>query len=118
MTRDDGASPGEETGEDTHERSLAALTEAVHDALAATEERPVTREAGLWLGEAQAVVRDLVDRPADPDVVADRLERVRELLGHVDGTGDDEADALVRRARERTRDGLRAVRRQGDDENG
>lgn len=74
--------------------------EALHAELAATEERPVSREAGWWLGEAQAVAADLLDRPATPAVVAERAARVRELLDHSEETGDEAADEHVARARE------------------
>ncbi|WP_313692738.1 hypothetical protein [Halorarum halobium] len=72
----------------------------LHDRLESTAELPVEREASAYLGEAEAVARDLVERPADPDVVRERAGHVRDLLAEIDGTGNDEADEHVAAARE------------------
>lgn len=72
---------------------------ALHDALAATAERPVDPTANRWLGEAEAVAGDLVDADVDPAVRRKRVGHVQELLSHVRDTGDDEADDCVERAR-------------------
>ena len=74
--------------------------ERLHDHLAATAELPVEREASAYLGEAEAVARDLHERPADPSVVRERACHVVDLLAAVDGTGNDEADEHVEAARE------------------
>lgn len=72
----------------------------LHDHLEATAELPVEREAGAYLGEAEAVARDLAERPAEPAVVRERAEHVRDLLAEVEGTGNDEADEHVAAARD------------------
>jgi hypothetical protein len=71
----------------------------LHAALAATEERPVERSAGRWIGEAQAVAGDLAGGDPDPEVVSERVGHVRDLLSNVEGTGDSEADERVAEAR-------------------
>ncbi|SFR69885.1 hypothetical protein [Halogeometricum limi] len=79
-----------------------ARVEALYDHLAATAERPVERTASAHLGEAEAIAGDLARDPTvTEDVVRSRVETVGELLSNVDGTGDDEADEHVERARER-----------------
>jgi hypothetical protein len=72
--------------------------ETLHDRLAATAERPVERTASRWLGEAEAVAADArhID---DPAVARERILEVVDLLGNVDGTGDETADEHVRAAR-------------------
>lgn len=83
------------TGHEDDDDRIAAL----HDALAATAERPVDATANRWLGEAEAVAGDLVGADVDPAVRRERVGHVRELLSHVEDTGDDEADDEVARAR-------------------
>lgn len=78
----------------------AALVDDLHEQLRATEELPVERSAGRWIGEAQAVAADLAGADASDDVVRDRVEHVRTLLREVDGTGHPEADERVDAARE------------------
>ena len=72
---------------------------ALHDHLAATEERPVEREAGWRLGEAQALAADIAGGGVDDATVARRADEIRTLLAAVDGTGDPEADDHVAAAR-------------------
>lgn len=72
---------------------------ALHDHLAATAERPVEREASRWLGEAEAVARDVADGEAPETAVEKRVRQVRDLLSEVEGTGDEQADEHVREAR-------------------
>ncbi|MFC3476779.1 hypothetical protein [Halobacterium litoreum] len=72
----------------------------LHDHLAATGELPVERSASHYLGEAEAVVADALKPGTSDEVVRQRVEQARELLGHVDGTGDGRADDHVERARE------------------
>ena len=79
---------------------LVALVAELHEHLVATQERPVEREASRWIGEAEAVAADLAGEDVDPDVVRERIGHVRELLGHVDGTGDPTADEHVAAARD------------------
>jgi hypothetical protein len=73
---------------------------ALRDHLAATEERPVEREAGWRLGEAQALAAEIADGEVDDATVARRAAEIRTLLAEVDGTGDSEADDHVDAARE------------------
>ncbi|MHC3437099.1 hypothetical protein ACYJ1Y_03125 [Natrialbaceae archaeon A-gly3] len=82
------------------------MTEAVdeplaklHEHLEATQSLPVEREASRWIGEAEAVVSDLVYADVDESVVEKRVAHVVELLGHVEETGDEAADEHVRAAR-------------------
>lgn len=72
----------------------------LHDRLDATAELPVEREASAYLGEAEAVARDLVERPAEPAVVRERAGHVRDLLAEIEETGNTEADEHLAEARE------------------
>ncbi|WP_436924113.1 hypothetical protein [Halosimplex amylolyticum] len=88
---------------DDHDDSLAERVERLHDALRATEERPVEREASRWIGEAQAVAGDASDvatTGGDAGVVRERVGHVADLLANVEETGDDAADERVATARE------------------
>lgn len=69
--------------------------QALHDHLEATGELPVESSASHYLGEAQAVVAD-ASKPGTPDsVVRQRVEQAADLIGHVEETGDQRADAHV-----------------------
>lgn len=72
----------------------------LRDHLAATEERPVEREAGWRLGEAQALAAEIAEGEVDDATVVRRAAEIRTLLAEVDGTGDPEADDHVDAARE------------------
>jgi hypothetical protein len=72
---------------------------ALHEHLAATEERPVEREAGWRIGEAQALAAEIA-AGADEETVVRRAGEIRTLLAEVDGTDDAEADDHVAAARE------------------
>jgi len=72
----------------------------LYEQLAATGERPVERTASRWLGEAEAIAGDIARGDLDPDVRRERLAKVGELLGHVETTGDEQADEHVDAARE------------------
>jgi DNA-binding transcriptional regulator YdaS (Cro superfamily) len=72
----------------------------LYEQLAATGERPVERTASRWLGEAEAIAGDVAQSDLDPDVRRERLAKVRELLDHVETTGDKRADEHVEAARE------------------
>jgi len=76
---------------------------ALHEHLAATEERPVEREAGWRLGEAQALAADIATGDPDETVVSDRAAEVETLLSEIDRTGDRDADDHVAAARELAR---------------
>lgn len=81
------------------EADLAELLAALHTHLAETGERPVDREAARWLGEAEAVAADVADADAPAGAIETRVEQVRELVAHVDATGDEEADKHVEAVR-------------------
>jgi hypothetical protein len=72
---------------------------ALHEALAATAERPVERTASRWLGEAEAIAADLVDAPDDPELIRDRAAHIVSLLENVDDTGDGTANDRVETAK-------------------
>ncbi|WP_277554279.1 hypothetical protein [Halobaculum limi] len=78
--------------------------ERLHDHLAATAERPVARSASAHLGEAEAVARDLVQRPADADTVCERAGHIIRLLQEAGATEDETADEHVAAALELARD--------------
>jgi hypothetical protein len=71
----------------------------LHDHLAATGELPVERSASHYLGEAEAVVADALRPGTGDEVVERRVEQARELLSHVEATGDERADEHVEAAR-------------------
>ena len=83
----------------------------LHDHLEATEELPVRPDASVWLGEAAAIASDLVDADLPRSVVAERVERIAELLGEVETTGNAKADDHVRAAE---RIAVRIVEREVD----
>ena len=85
-----------ETGNDDEFDPVASL----HDHLAATEERPVEREAGWRLGEAQALAGQVATGDLDDRVIRERADEIGELLSEVDGTGDREANDHVAAAKE------------------
>ncbi|MFB6304141.1 MAG: hypothetical protein ABEH47_03170 [Haloferacaceae archaeon] len=99
-TRDDAAPTAGDPGDAAAEDALADLLAAVHDHLAATAERPVSREASRWLGEAEAVAADVATGDPPPAATERRLDDLDRLLGEVDGTGDPAADDRVAAARD------------------
>lgn len=80
---------------DDEGRSVDDLLETLHEHLAATAERPVARTASAHLGEAEAVARDLAERPADPETVHERVGHVIRLLDAAGDTEDEVADEHV-----------------------
>jgi hypothetical protein len=82
----------------------AAAVARLHDHLAATAERPVETDASRWLGEAEAVVADLVDDDVPESVLCDRLGHVRSLLSNVEKTEDPVANREVAAAKRLTAD--------------
>lgn len=103
-----GTTDDPHSGSETGSIDVDATLEEVYRHLVATEELPVEREAGHWLGEAQAVVGDLRSREADEVTLRRRLETVGELLQEFDATGHETADDHVAAARELV-DDLRAT---------
>lgn len=72
----------------------------LHAHLEATQHLPVETTASRWIGEAEAVSRDLAEAEELPDdVVVERLGHVRDLLAEVGDTEHPEADAHVAEAR-------------------
>lgn len=92
---------GEDTDAGDSVDSLAERVDQLHVELEATEERPVDRAASRWIGEAQAVAGDAAALAAGADdegtraTVHERVGHVSDLLGNVDGTGDEAADERV-----------------------
>ena len=80
---------------DSQERARELLTH-----LEATEELPLPSRTHQWLGEAQAAAADAVGDDVPESVVRKRATQVRELLSHVEETGEPEADEHVDAARE------------------
>lgn len=89
--------------------------EALHEHLAATAERPVARAASAHLGEAEAVARDLAERPAAPDTVRERVGHIVRLLREAGDTEDERADEHLAAALELAED-LIAELADSDDE--
>ncbi|MFC6975481.1 hypothetical protein ACFQL1_13810 [Halomicroarcula sp. GCM10025709] len=70
----------------------------LYEHLAATAERPVERTASHWLGEAEAIARDLARSDLGREVRRERLATVASLLSEVEETGDPVADDHLDRA--------------------
>ena len=88
---------GEHTDKDGGDDFDPAAT--LHEHLVATEERPVEREAGWRLGEAQALAGQMVGAESD-GVIRERAGEIVDLLAAIDGTGDGAANDHVAAARE------------------
>jgi hypothetical protein len=88
---------------------LDALLDSIHDHLAATQELPVERAASRWIGEAEAVARDLAEANLESAVVAERLGHVDSLLDEVETTGDESADEHLDRAKVLTKRALETI---------
>lgn len=73
----------------TTPRTLSVLV-AAH--LRATRELPAERTASRWIGEADAVARDLVVDPPPEPVLVERLRTIESLLARVDEVGHHHAD--------------------------
>mgnify|MGYP006283355355 FL=1 len=73
----------------------AAAAEALASHLVATETRPVDREAGWRLGEAQALAEAIAPEETAASVVRDTAGEVETLLAAIDETGDEAADRHV-----------------------
>lgn len=98
---------------DSDDPTVDDRLDALHEHLAATAERPVARAASAHLGEAEAVARDLAERPADSDTVRERAGHVVHLLREAGDTEDEAADQHVAAALE-IAEGL--IEELGDDE--
>ena len=72
--------------------SLEDRTRRLSRSLEATAELPIDRQANRWLGEAEAIARDVATSDLEDGVVVDRVEKIQHLLSEVDETGHDEAD--------------------------
>ena len=82
------------------EPTLEERTRRLHRHLEATAELPVDREANRWLGEAEAIARDVATSDLDRETVSERVGKVRRLLSAVDDTGHDEANDHLEAATE------------------
>lgn len=80
----------------TPDQPLDVVT-AIHDHLAATAELPVDPNASTYIGEAAAVAADAraAMRDGYHEAASTRVEQVRDLLSHVDDTGNETADEHV-----------------------
>lgn len=85
-----------ESGDGINASGLAA---ELHRELAATEDLPIERTANRWIGEAQAVAREVRDVSSE-EVRREGARDVVRLLSEVDGTENERADERVERARE------------------
>jgi hypothetical protein len=81
------------------EDDVPALLTALANHLAATAESPMRPGVTHWVAEADAVASDVADAELPADVVRERVGHVRELLSHVEETGDEKADEHVAQAR-------------------
>jgi len=86
--------------EPTPVTDISELVDELYDELRATEELPVDRTAGRWIGEAQAVAADVAEGDPPESVVHERVGHVRRLLSEVDDAGDAAATERVERASE------------------
>ncbi|WP_440771210.1 hypothetical protein [Natronorubrum sp. DTA28] len=77
---------------DGSEDSLEDHTQQLHRHLEATAELPIDRLANRWLGEAEAISRDVATSDLEDDVVVERVEKIQHLLSEVDETGHEEGD--------------------------
>ena len=75
------------------------LAAELYRELAATESLPIERTANRWIGEAQAVAREIRDADSE-EVRREGARDVVRLLSEVDGTENERADERVERARE------------------
>lgn len=91
--------PDDDSPDDEPSDDLEKLLAELHRHLAATGELPVSREANLWLGEAEAVAGDLLGVPVSRKTVRKRVARVDDLLARVDGTENPDADDHLAEAR-------------------
>ncbi|WP_440764917.1 hypothetical protein [Natronorubrum sp. DTA7] len=77
---------------DGSEDSLEDHTQQLHRHLEHTAELPIDRDANRWLGEADAIARDVAMSDLEDDVVVERVGKIQHLLSEVDETGHEEAD--------------------------
>ena len=70
----------------------AAAAEALASHLVETETRPVDRESGWRLGEAQALAEAIAPKETDASVVRETAGEIETLLAAIDETGDETAD--------------------------
>lgn len=103
------------TGFDPNDSDSRDRLLELHDRLRTVLELPVERDASNWIGESEALVRDLVDRGASPEVRRKRLAKVKELLDEVEATGELQADEHVAAARRITAELLAESENSDDD---
>lgn len=64
----------------------------LREELTATEELPVDRTASRWIGEAEALAKDIESADTNSEVILDRLSQIEHLLENVDTTENAVAD--------------------------
>lgn len=83
---------------DESEDSLEDRIRRLHRHLEATAELPIDRQANRWLGEADAIARDVATSDLEDDVVVERVEKIQHLLSEVDETGHEEGNERLEAA--------------------
>jgi hypothetical protein len=78
--------------------AIGELVEELHHHLTATQELPVETTASRWIGEAEAVVGDVVGGAPEP-AIEKRVGQASHLLENVEDTGDPTADDHVAQAK-------------------
>lgn len=98
MTDETSSPPDSNTG-GTADGSRSETTQQLHHHLAATAELPIDRGANRWLGEAEAIARDVAMSDLDSGTILERVEKTQRLLSEVDQTGHEGADDHLETAR-------------------
>jgi hypothetical protein len=78
----------------------ADLLTELRERLTATEELPVDRTASRWIGEAEALAKDIETADMSAEVTMKRLSQIDDLLEHVDRTENPAADEHLTAAEE------------------
>lgn len=89
---------GDERDTADEPQTRVAAAEALVSHLVATETRPVERDAGWRLGEAQALAEAIATRGTDASVVRETAGEIETLLDAIDAVGDETAAGHVERA--------------------
>lgn len=97
MTDDGERTPT--TTDDEGATSLEERTRRLYEHLEATAELPIGRETNRWIGEAEALARDVATNDIDRETTRERVATIRDLLAEAGETGIDEADAHLESAR-------------------
>jgi hypothetical protein len=76
------------------------LLAELREELTATEELPVDRTASRWIGEAEALAKDIETADMSAEVTMNRLSQIEDLLENVDTTENAAADQHLTAAKE------------------